>query len=234
MPLTVSTPAPAQGTRRAAPARRWAAAVTSGLAMVIGATALPAAAQPTTGGNEQVIVPEVNRRDVTVPKIPSNDFEVGLFTGTYSTENFGASLVAGLRLGYHITEDIFVEGVYGQTRVSDASFRQILPGGIFAGRKETLRYFNLSAGYNILPGEVFVGRKSAWASALYVIGGVGSTRFNDQRRQTLNFGLGSRVFLTNSIALQVDARDHVFTLDLLGRRQTTHNLELTGGVTFFF
>ncbi len=234
MPLTVSTPAPFQGTWLAASARRQVAAFVSGLVVVIGATALPVAAQPIPGGNEQVITPEVNRRDVTVPKIPSNDFEVGLFTGTYSTENFGASLVAGLRLGYHITEDIFVEGVYGQTRVSDASFRQILPGGIFAQRKETLRYVNLSAGYNILPGEVFVGRKSAWASALYVIGGVGSTRFNEQRRQTLNFGLGSRVFLTNSIALQVDARDHVFTLDLLGRRQTTHNLELTGGVTFFF
>ncbi len=215
-------------------ADHWRTVVPTGFVLALAVLACPAMAQQTPARNEQVIVPEISRRDIAVPKIPSNDFEIGLFSGTYSTENFGASLVAGVRLGYHITEDIFVEGVYAQTRVSDASFRQILPGGVFAQRKETLRYFNLSAGYNILPGEVFVGRKSAWASALYVIGGVGSTRFNEQRRQTLNFGLGSRVFLTNSIALQVDARDHVFTLDLLGRRQTTHNLELTGGVTFFF
>ncbi len=223
---------------RARPGRRHTGARSLATRLLIGgafaAAAGAAFAQQPSGGNEQVIVPEVERREVKVPRIPSNDFEIGLFSGTYSTENFGASLVAGVRLGYHITEDVFVEAAYGQTRVSDASFRQILPGGIFAQGKETLRYFNLSAGYNILPGEVFVGRHSAWASALYVIGGVGSTRFNDQRRQTLNFGLGNRVFLTNRIALQVDARDHVFSLDLLGRRQTTHNLELTGGVTFFF
>lgn len=223
------------------PSRRRGAACARATRLVIGSALAAAAAAtlaqqspPSGGGNEQVIVPEVDRREVKLPRFPSNDFEIGLFSGTYSTENFGASLVAGVRLGYHITEDIFVEAAYGQTRVSDSSFRQILPGGIFAQRKETLRYFNFSAGYNILPGEVFVGRHSAWASALYVIGGVGSTRFNDQRRQTLNFGLGNRVFLTNRIALQVDARDHVFSLDLLGQRRTTHNLELTGGVTFFF
>jgi hypothetical protein len=29
-------------------------------------------------------------------------------------------------------------------------------------------------------------------------------------------------------------RDHIFSLDLLGKRETTNNLELTGGLTFFF
>ena len=57
-------------------------------------------------------MPEVDRRDITVPKFPSNDFEIGLFAGTYATQNFGTSAVGGLRLGYHITEDFFVEGVF--------------------------------------------------------------------------------------------------------------------------
>lgn len=185
-------------------------------------------------GNDQVVVPEVDRRDIKMPRFPSNDFEVGVYTGTYSTQNFGSSLVGGLRLGYHVTEDIFVEAVYAQTKVSDEAFRQVLPGGVFAQPKEKLKYYNLSAGYNLLPGEVFLGGKRAKASAIYVIGGVGSTNFNDQRRQTFNLGLGARLFLNDKAALQVDMRDHIFSLDILGKRQSTQNLEMTAGFTYFF
>ena len=197
---------------------------------------VPAAAFAQAGqpANEQVIEPQVPRRDVRVPKIPSNDFVAGLFAGTYATENFGSSAVYGLRLGYHITEDIFVEAAYARTDVSDENFRQILPGGVFPQPKETLSYYNLSAGYNVLPGEVFFGRRFAKTSALYLIAGVGSTRFLEQRKQTVNFGLGLRVFLKDWFSLQVDVRDHVYALDLLGRRQSTQNLELTAGATFFF
>ena len=184
--------------------------------------------------NEQVIVPQVDRREVKLPRFPSNDFEFGLFGGTYASENFGSHPVGGLRVGYHITEDFFVEAVYGQSKVSDEAFRQVLPGGVFPTEKQKLSYYNVSAGYNILPGEVFVGRNRAFASALYLIAGVGSTKLVEQRRQTVNFGLGLRVFLADWAALQVDLRDHVFSLDLLGKRQSTQNLELTAGVTVNF
>lgn len=188
--------------------------------------------------NEQVIVPQVDRRDVKVPKIPSNDFEIGLFAGTYATQNFGSNTVSGVRLGYHVTEDFFVEGTYGQTKVSDEAFRQILPGGIFISPEEKLKYYNLSIGYNVLPGEVFFGRSWAKTSALYIIGGVGNTSlrigFDEQRKQTYNFGFGLRVFFADWMALQVDMRDHMFELDLLGKRQRTQNLEMTIGATFFF
>jgi outer membrane beta-barrel protein len=215
---------------------------TSTLALWLLTTALAtplAIAQATTPAeqkpaNEQVIEPKVERRDVKLPKFPSKDWEFGLFGGTYATENFGASAVGGLRVGYHISEDIFVEGVLAQTKVSDETFRQILPGGVFVNKTETLRYYNLSVGYNVLPGEVFIGSNRAKATAIYVIGGIGSTDFVDQKRQTFNFGLGVRLMLADRWALQVDMRDHIFSLDLLGKRQSTQNLELTGGLTFFF
>lgn len=202
--------------------------------LALACAALAAHAQAGKPANEQVIEPQVPRRDVRVPKIPSNDFVAGLFAGTYATENFGTSAVYGLRLGYHITEDIFVEAAYAQTEVSDENFRQILPGGVFPQPKETLSYYNLSAGYNVLPGEVFFGRRFAKTSALYLIAGIGSTKFLEQRKQTVNFGLGLRVFLKDWFSLQVDLRDHVYSLDLLGRRQSTQNLELSAGATFFF
>jgi outer membrane beta-barrel protein len=197
-------------------------------------TATPAGTPGNTPPNEQVIEPVVPRRDVRVPKIPSKDFIVGAFVGTYSTEDFGASLVYGGRLGYHVTEDFFVEGMYGTSQVSDENYRQILPGGVFPQQEEKLDYYNLSIGYNLLPGEVFFGSRYAKASALYLIAGVGSTKFLEQRKQTINFGLGLRVFYADWGAIQVDFRDHVYSLDLLGTRKDTQNLELTAGFTFFF
>ena len=180
------------------------------------------------------MVPQVERRSVRTPAFPSRDFELGAFVGTYATENFGASAVYGLRAGYHITEDWFVEGVFGSTQVSDEAFRQILPGGIFATDTERLSYYHLSAGYNLLPGEVFLGSKQARATAIYLVGGVGSTDFAGQKRQTFHVGFGWRILLGERGALRVDLRDHVFSLDLLGQNQSTQNLEASIGFGFHF
>ena len=205
-------------------------------AIALCAVASMAAAQTTPGAKpaEQVIEPSVPRRDITVPKIPSNDILIGGYLGTYSSEDFGASFVYGARLGYHITEDFFVEGVYGTTKVSDENYRQILPGGIFPDREETLDYYNLSIGYNVLPGEAFVGRSYAFAQALYLIAGVGSTRFIGQSSQTINVGVGYRVMFKDWASIQLDVRDHMYSIDLLGQDKSTHNLEFTVGATFFF
>ena len=183
---------------------------------------------------EQVIVPQVERRPVKRPQYPSRDISLGLYGGTYATQNFGAAGVGGLRLAYHVTEDVFVDATLGQSKVSDDAFRQVLPGGIFVNKKETLSYYNLSAGYNVLPGEVFFGRGLAKPMQGYILAGVGSTKFAGQRRQTVHAGFGLRLLLGDGFALQADVRDHVFSMDLLGQRQTTQNLEVTAGLSFYF
>lgn len=210
--------------------------------LALAALASAAMAQTSSGpttqsgadNTQQVVVPEVERRDVKLPKFPSRDFAIGVFGGVYGAQSFGASGVGGLRLGYHITEDWFVDATLGATKVTDEVFRDILPGGLFTSDEERLRYYTVSVGYNILPGEIFLGAKRAKASAVYVLAGIGRTRFNEQRSQTVNFGLGMRVLFTERTAIQVDMRDHTFSYDLLGRRRSTHNLELTTGFTFYF
>ncbi len=207
-----------------------------GSALAQAAAATTPSEAPSAGSAAlQPIVPEVHRREVKPARIPSNDFELGLFGGTYATQNFGTSAVTGLRAGYHITEDFFVEATFGQTKVSDEAFEGLLPpGGLFGRPEEKLSYYNISAGVNVLPGESFIGRKYAKASALYLVVGTGSTKFAQQKKQTLNFGFGFRVFLADWVSLQLDMRDHIFSLDLLGRNQRTQNIEMTGGLTFFF
>ena len=194
----------------------------------------PGTAAGAAPGSEQVIVPQVQRRELWVPKYPSNDFSLGLYGGSYSTQNFGSAGVAGLRLGYHVTEDLFFEASLGRSRVSDADFRQVLPGGIFPSGRETLSYAEVVAGYNALPGEVFIGRGRAYATQGYVVLGLGSTKFASQTRQTFVGGFGLRLILGDHLALQADVRDHVYSLDLLGRLQSTQNPELCLGLTAFF
>jgi outer membrane beta-barrel protein len=201
--------------------------------------ALPALAQTTAPrqgapNSDQVIVPQVERRDVQRPKYPSNDFSLTLYGGTYSTQNFGSSGTGGVRLGYHVTEDVFVEAAYGTAKVSDEAFRRVLPGGIFVNPKEKLEHYNVSAGYNLLVGEAFFGRSTAKATQGYVVVGIGSTQFRGQKMQTTNVGFGLRLILNHWFAIQADVRDHVYSQDLLGKRESTHNPEVTVGLTVLF
>jgi hypothetical protein len=46
--------------------------------------------------------------------------------------------------------------------------------------------------------------------------------------------VGYRLLMTDSVALHVDFRDHLFDIDLLGEEKTAHNLEAHIGFTVFF
>ncbi|MGI9261080.1 MAG: outer membrane beta-barrel domain-containing protein, partial [Woeseiaceae bacterium] len=138
---------------------------------------------------DQVIDPEVERREIKEPAIDTEDFEIGAFAGVMSIEDFGSDLVYGLRLAYHVTEGFFVEGTVGQTEAGLTSF-EILSGGapILSDSERDYTYYNLNVGYNVLPGEAFIGDARAFNNSLYLIAGLGSTRFAGDDRFSVNFG----------------------------------------------
>jgi len=198
----------------------------------IGQKGAPPAASEPPG---QVIDPAVERREIKEPKIDREDFELGAFVGIMSIEDFQSEVVYGARLAYHVTEGFFVEGTVGQTEAGLTSF-EILSGGatLIDDDERTFTYYNLNLGYNILPGEGFIGEGRAYNTNFYLVAGLGSTRFAGDDRFTVNFGAGYRFLLSDSIALHVDFRDHLFDIDLLGEEKTAHNLEGHLGLTVFF
>ena len=206
---------------------------TNGFLGIGGNKSAPAPAGPMDP--EQVINPSVERREIKEPNIDSEDFEIGAFAGIMSIEDFGSNLVYGIRVAYHVTEGFFVEGAMGQTEAGYTSF-EILSGGapILSDSDREFTYYNLSLGYNILPGEGYIGESRAYNTGLYIIAGLGSTRFAGDDRFTVNYGAGYRFLLNDSLALHLDFRDHLFDIDLLGEEKTTHNLEGHLGVTVFF
>ena len=184
---------------------------------------------------EQVIDPDVERREIKEPAIDAEDFEIGAYFGIMSIEDFGSDLVYGIRLAYHITEGFFLEGSVGRTEAGLTSF-EVLSGGapILSDSDRQFTYYNLNVGYNILPGEVFLGESRAYNTNLYLIAGLSSTRFAGDDRFTVNLGAGYRFLLNDSVALHLDFRDHLFDIDLLGEEKTVHNLEGHFGFTVFF
>jgi len=182
-----------------------------------------------------VIEPDVERRDIEVPKIDTEDFEVGITAGQISVEDFGVNTVMGGRFAYHVTEGFFVELAAGRADTELTSFERLSGAAqLLTEDDREYSYYNVSLGYNIFPGEHFIGKNRAMNTETYVIGGVGKTTFAGDDRFTINFGMGMRVMPLDWLAVHGDIRDHVFDIDLLGQEKTSHNLEATLGVTFFF
>ena len=182
-----------------------------------------------------IIPPDLERQQIDVDAIDSEDFEVSIYYGVLSIEDFGSNDVYGVRLAYHITEGLFLEAAYGQSVGGQTSFENLSGSAqLLTDEERDYNYYNLSAAYNLLPGETFIGKSWAFNSALYVIGGVGNTEFGGDERFTVNFGFGYRLLFNDWLAMHVDVRDHLFDSDLLGKEKTVHNFELTAGFSVFF
>jgi len=219
---------------------RFPLSLAAGAALALSLGAAPCAraagAAPDAGApaEDQVIVPQVERREVHKARYPSNDFQLSLSLGGYSAQEFGTSGTASARLAYHLSENWFAEASYGQVKIGDEAFRNILPGGVLEHKFERLQTYDLAVGYNFISGEAFFGTKTAKAYQMYATGGLGNTVFNGQRMQTFVYGFGARLLFNDDWAMRVDARNHLFKFDLLGDRDLAQHYELSLGVSYFF
>lgn len=191
--------------------------------------------EPADQAPPKVIEPEVERRTIKVAKIDAENIEVGGYYGALSIEDFGTNPVYGVRAAFHVTEDLFFEANVGRSKAGRTSFETL--GGnvqLLTPSERQFTYYSLSLGYNLLPGEVYIGRNLAMNSSLYLLGGIGSTKFAGDQRFSVNFGAGYRVLPTDWLAIHIDVQDHVFQSDLLGRDKLTNNIGAHIGLTAFF
>jgi outer membrane beta-barrel protein len=197
--------------------------------------AAPAPAPEVENAPPRVIEPEVARRKITVPHIRSSNFELGLYYGALSIEDFGTHPAYGVTGAYHITEDFFFQGDLGRSHAGRTSFETL--GGnvqLLTESERRFTYYDLSLGYNFLAGEAFLGRGRAMTNAFYLLGGIGGTDFAGDTKFTVNFGAGYRVVPTDWLAVHVTVQDRVFQSSLLGTTKLTNNLEARIATTVFF
>jgi outer membrane beta-barrel protein len=181
---------------------------------------------------EPIIKPPVEEKKVNEAKIDTEYLEIGPFYGVYATDGFGASGVYGLRLAYHLTEDVFFEGSFGMTQIDQSAFRRVTGRNLVSD--EDLTYWNVDAAYNLFPGQIFLTRGRTLNSTLYLIGGLGQTTMDQQERFTFNVGTGIKVYLTDWLDIRVDFRVHAFETDITGEQEMNNNLEGTAALALFF
>ena len=186
-------------------------------------------------GTDAVFQPAVERADFSLANIDAQDFEISLYSGILSVEDFGTNNVIGGRLGYHVTERFFLEGTYGKSEPGKTSYEQLSGASVLLTDEDRkLNYYNVLVAFDLFPGEAFLTSRWAFNSAVYVVGGVGSTDFGGDDRFTTTYGAGFRFVATDWFVMRFDVRDHLYRIDLIGPEKTAHNIELVASFGVYF
>jgi outer membrane beta-barrel protein len=191
-------------------------------------------AQSESEDSTTLIEPEVERVEFDESLIDAFDFELAIYAGLLAVENFDTNPVVGLKLGYHISEDFFVQASYGSSEVGETSFEKLTGGApLLSDDEREISYYLFSLGYNLFPGETFVTDSTTFNTVLYLSGGIGSTDFAGDDRHTFAFAVGHRTLFADGFSLDIEMRDLIFDLDVFGSEETTHNLEFTLSLNLF-
>ena len=216
---------------------RLTSAVLAGALLLLGtmgAHAQDEEEQDTRTVLDAVANPDIKREEIREDKIDSEFFEIGVYAGVMGIEDFGTNNVSGLRAALHISEDMFIEAMYGITEASQTSAEFLGNIVILTPEERELTYYNASFGVNIFPGEVYIGKKHAFNTSYFLIAGVGNTEFAGDEFFTYNFGGGFRFFATDWFTLHVDFRNHLFSHNIFTQKKSIQNLEAHLGFSFYF
>ncbi len=191
-------------------------------------------AQSESEDSTNLIEPQVERVEFDESLIDAFDFEMAIYVGYLAIENFDTNAVVGLKLGYHISEDFFVQASYGTSEVGETSF-EILSGSapLLSDDEREIEYYLFSVGFNLFPGETFFTDSTTFNTVLYISGGIGSTEFAGDDRHTIAYAVGHRTLFADGFSLDIEMRDLIFDVDVFGSEETTHNLEFTLSLNLF-
>lgn len=185
-----------------------------------------------TGG---LIQPQIEREVFDESLIDSEDFEVSIYFGMLSIEDFGVDTVGGLKIAYHLNEDYFVQLAIGESSAGETSF-EVLSAGVplLSDDERDLSFYQINIGYNLFPGEAYLSQSTTLNDAFYIRAGLGNTEFAGDGRHTVNYGFGYRLLFLDAFSFNVDFTDHVFEMDVFGENIKTHNLEYSLAIGWYF
>jgi outer membrane beta-barrel protein len=178
---------------------------------------------------------DVERRNVLIDKLDSENIEIGVQAGLISIEDFESSAWLSAHMAYHINEYFYLKARYGQATAGQTSFERLVNSApLLTDKQRELSYYGLNIGYNLMPGEIFLGRNFAFNSVFSVELGGGTTKFTGDNNFTVNLTANYRVFLNDWIAWDIGMSDYIFDTQITGESKTTHNLNFTSGFSVYF
>ena len=184
---------------------------------------------------DDIVTADIERRVVLEDLLDSENFEFGMQLGLISIEDFESNLWISGYFSYHINEYFYAKALYGYSKAGQTSFERLanVPP-LLTDEQRKLKYYGLNIGYNLMPGEVFLSKDLAFNSMFSVEIGGGSTEFSDSNQFTVNLTANYRIFLTDWLTLDIGMSDYIFDNSITGRTKTTHNLNFTTGIAFYF
>jgi outer membrane beta-barrel protein len=182
-----------------------------------------------------LIEPRIERTEFDESLIDSDDFEIAVYGGYLAIEDFDTNVVVGVKVGYHVTEDFFVQASYGLSEAGETSFEKLSGGApLLSDDERDLEYYLVSLGFNLFPGEAFVTDSTTFNTVFYLSAGVGTTTFAGDDRFTIVYGVGHRTLFADGFSLDIEMRDLIFEQDVFGEEESTNNLEFSVSLNLFF
>ncbi len=176
------------------------------------------------------IDPEVERRDIIVPKLESLDLELGVVGGVLSVEDFGANYNYGIDATFHLTEDFFLLGALTFSRVTDRTYRKLNLPLFGQANGRDVQSQNVALGWNFLQGEMFWLNSLVVSSSAYILLGGGVITFDQEDYFQWSTGMGMKFLPKEWLSFKAEARFMEYESSLLGYKKYGHNMGLLLGI----
>ena len=181
-----------------------------------------------------IIQPDKTVEKAEFAAIDTERFELGVYTGSLSVEDFGNSAVTGLAFTFHIDPRFIAQLGYGQSDVGRAAFEEALGNDFLSDSDKEFTYTHVTAGYRLFYGRSFFGARNKFNTNLYLTAGLGNVEFAGDTQTGLVLGATYKVVLNDWLTCDIHLRDHIFEREFLDDKKTTQNVELAVGINFLF
>jgi len=148
------------------------------------------------------------------------------YAGAYAFDRKSNSLVLGGRLGYYVFDRILAEAGVSWTHVQRSQeIVESLFGLSLEAEDFQMLFYQLNVAWELMPGRQMVP---------FVGGGVGSSILLGRSEPSINFGAGTRLFVSKRAAVRWEFRDYRFHSGSGSSRLTNNNVEFTIGSEVLF
>lgn len=195
--------------------------------------------QGLTQGSDPVTIIEPRQQPVPAKaaKIDTEKFQVGVYLGSLSVEDFNTNLVQGLSFSYQLHDDYLLLLHYGQSDVERSTFERREELNFLSDSDRELSYLVLSGGYRLFSARSFLGENFKYDSDVYLLAGFGELDYAGYKGSGFTLGASYRLVATDWLVTTLDIKDHIYeSRDVfgLGDPRTTHNIEFSIGLNALF
>lgn len=182
----------------------------------------------------RVVEPDKKTDSARAAIMDTERYELGVYTGFLSVEDFNTNPVIGLSFVYHIDPKWFAQFNYGTSSVDRATFEEVIDENFLASSDRDFTYMTIAGAYQILHGRSYFRESGKYNSGFYVLGGLGNVEFAGNSSSSLVVGASYRIVRTDWLLIHFDYRSHIFDREFIGDDKQTFNNELVVGFNYFF